>query len=248
MFSMAGIFFAVALCLIFNWPPNWRPDMDPVLVHVGVVLGGILILAATVMSIAGVCKSGKKNFEKRIWAMWITLSSPHGLSYSALSVVIVLLVTALIARPQSEQTILAAHPEPELHILMTGGDVFVVGPETTGIRLNTRIWNTGAPSVATSWSLVIFPPGPTVPVRTQFVTIDHTYRMPDGFEFGPSDSLDAATLKAPVTSVPTTGSVLFMAPLPRDIVNRSRMKLIVKDIHEHQSDTFQDMNEWMHGQ
>jgi hypothetical protein len=51
--------------------------------------------------------------------------------------------------------------KPDLHLAMSGGNVFIPDkmPGITGIGLDARVWNTGAPSVVIDWKFRIIPNG-----------------------------------------------------------------------------------------
>jgi hypothetical protein len=57
---------------------------------------------------------------------------------------------------------------PDFKVLMMGANIFVPTQEKgwSGIALQAKIWNVGAPSVVVSWSLTIITPGQT-PVIAQ---------------------------------------------------------------------------------
>jgi hypothetical protein len=147
-----------------------------------------------------------------------------------------------------------AAQKPDLKISASGGNVF--NPDApdwkngyTGIGLTTRIWNTGAPSIAIDWSLFVVPKGKT-PVRAQLTAI------PDALTVGGSnnssilrkaDALDIMTIKNQVQSTVIEGTLLFYVPIPRTIVldKDTELELSVRDAYGTESKWNQRMGDWL---
>lgn len=147
-----------------------------------------------------------------------------------------------------------APSKPALRIAMAGGNVFVpeapgLNDRFTGIAIETRLWNTGKPSVATSWSLVVVPQG-HIPVVGQLTKIPETLRL--GGEFNStiiraSDALDVKALTTPASEIPMQGTLLFYLEMPKNLVvdKGTRLELSVKDIYGQETVIKQEVREWI---
>src|ERR1700728_161504 len=98
LYAVATVMFALGLTLLFNCPPNAWPDMPLTLIHVGVAIGVLLLLASAFVSVAAMSKGSTAGTAEHIWSYWLRLSSPHGLRYLGLATVILLLVVALLSK------------------------------------------------------------------------------------------------------------------------------------------------------
>jgi hypothetical protein len=83
--------------------------------------------------------------------------------------------TSSLGRATDLQQPPAEPPKPELRLSMSGANVFTpdaldVRSRLTGVALDVKVWNTGAPSVATDWTLAVIPQGKT-PVLGQLTEI-----------------------------------------------------------------------------
>ena len=147
--------------------------------------------------------------------------------------------------------------KPSLQPLMLGGNVFkpdnatgLSFTEVTGIALTAKIWNTGAPSVATDWTLEVIPKESN-PISTQYCQMPPKLTLgagtPTYIALHSKDSLAAKTDTKPIGETPIQGILLFYAPLGKDIVMSpdTRLRLIVKDIHGQPTAVEQLMGEWL---
>ena len=119
----------------------------------------------------------------------------------------------------------AADAKPDIRLLILGADIFTPDfqPDWTGIAVAARVWNTGKPSIAVAWSLIISPKGQT-PVIAQFTVMPEQLRAGgpnNNTVLRGADSLDVKNLKEPITSDPKDGNILFYTKLPRDVVMAS---------------------------
>jgi hypothetical protein len=156
----------------------------------------------------------------------------------------------LSAESKSGQTSSMAG-RPEIHLSMLGGDVFIPDgePTLTGIAVQARVWNTGAPSAVIDWSLAIIPHNEQ-PVFAQFTKIPETLiaRGPKNSAIlHASDSLDAKTSSTQVDKMPLLGALLFYVALPKSIVQAhdTRWSLSARDIYGKEVRVSQLMGEWL---
>lgn len=160
-------------------------------------------------------------------------------------------------RPRDAQNQVASTPQaqaaarPELRLIMLGSNVFIPdsAPNMTGIGLDARVWNTGASSIAVSWSLTIMPKGKT-PVLAQFTKMPEMLRA--GGELNSailraSDSLEAKTLKEPIKSTPIDGVLLFYVKLPQSVIidGETWWELSVTDMYGVESTTRKKLGDWI---
>lgn len=147
----------------------------------------------------------------------------------------------------------SAAQRPELRLNMVGGSVFRPNmPDQqnlrTGITLDATVWNTGAPSVATAWSLVVIPVG-QMPVLGQLTKMADQIRAQGSINsdvIRASDALDAKTKKDPIGDIPIDGKLLFYIPLSQQIVlaPTTVLELSVKDIYGAETTVRQVMGDW----
>ena len=143
---------------------------------------------------------------------------------------------------------------PALRVSISGANVFApdakdVHNRLTGIALNARIWNTGIPSVATEWSLVVVPQNMT-PVIAQLTSIPETLQLTGPISTAvihAADALDTKTLTTPIGAIPVEGVLLFYVPLEREIVINpsTKLELTVKDIYSSETKAIQIIGEWL---
>lgn len=151
------------------------------------------------------------------------------------------------SRKENEQ------PNPELHLTVSGANIFIPNerPELTGIAVNARIWNTGAPSIVTNWSMKIIPNGET-PVVAQLTAVPNVLRV-TGISISTnilaSDSLETKTNNTHVGITPIFGVLLFYVALPKNIVqaNNTCWEITAKDINEKETKIVQLVGNWLHG-
>jgi hypothetical protein len=154
--------------------------------------------------------------------------------------------------PSSLVPITAEQSRPALKISISGGNVFVPGvPQWnryTGIALDAKIWNTGKPSAATEWTLIVMPKGVT-PIHAQLLNIPDELRL-GGTEIGiivhASDDLLTKTEKMEITELPTYGKLLFLIKMDQAKVleGSTRLLLSVKDIYGMESIATQTVGDW----
>ena len=140
------------------------------------------------------------------------------------------------AVPLPQRTV-ASTPQFRL-LFLNSGNIFVYSPpglhgSLTGITLDAKIWNTGTPSVVSSWSILVDPEngnsagGQSVEIRAP-MHIKGRYVSPT---IRPSDSLDAKTAFTKVGQTPVEGTLLFYVPLRESDVLNSTVTLTAKDIY-----------------
>ena len=145
---------------------------------------------------------------------------------------------------------------PDLKLSLLGGNVFVPGlPDMrerfTGIALNVRVRNAGAPSIAVDWRLFVVPQGGS-PVQAQLTQIPEVLRL--GGEFNSvvvrsSDDLHVTAARDPIpTGRAMEGTLLFYVPLPKPVVDApsTRLELSVRDINGSESVATQLQSDWVH--
>ena len=146
----------------------------------------------------------------------------------------------------------AAPPKsrPELRVKMLGGSVFIPNspPNTTGINLSVRVWNTGSESPITEWRLFVVPKG-AAPVLAQYTDMHNDIKgqgKNTSEVMRRSDFIGERTTKEPVGASVITGTVLFLVNLPQAVVVNptTRYELSIKDIYEAESSTTQLIGEW----
>jgi hypothetical protein len=154
---------------------------------------------------------------------------------------------ALSTEPQSRR-------RPKLMLAMTGVDVSLTDPNNThehltGIGINVKLWNTGAPSVATEWLLYIVPEG-GAPLLAQSVQVQEPIRA-DGpigsYILREPESFEVRTKTSPVQSTPVEGKLFFNVAMKRDLVlaPTTRLDLIVKDVDSKETKATKYMAEWL---
>ncbi len=152
-----------------------------------------------------------------------------------------------------EKTLDMATLPPELHLSILGGNIFT--PDNvneqilTGIALNIRIWNTGAPSFVSSWSLMVIP-HEAIPILAQSTRIPEILRVNGVYNNAEICASDALDLKVKATSVETTpveGTLLFYVKLPKKIVLgiNTKLELIATDMYEKKTRKLQRMGDWL---
>jgi len=140
---------------------------------------------------------------------------------------------------------------PELHVKLLGANVFIPDqwPSVTGIGLQTRVWNTGALSIVTDWTLKVIPNGKQA-VVAQLTEMPNVLTATGEISTGilrAEDSLEKKTRTAQVGITPVDGTLLFYIPLPRDVVraNDTTWELTAKDIYEKETAVSQLLGNWI---
>jgi hypothetical protein len=95
--SIATALGSLGILLLFNWPPNWWPDMPPIAVHLGVGIGILLLFLSAFIGVASFCENATPTQSSRrvFWSWWLALSSRHGIVYFVLGFVIVILLMTM---------------------------------------------------------------------------------------------------------------------------------------------------------
>ena len=147
--------------------------------------------------------------------------------------------------------IMAAAQKPEFHLHVAGGNIFTPDgiPSATGIALETKIWNTGAPSIVTSWTMKVIPNGGSA-VIAQLTAMPNvlTARGNAGSSrILAKDSLEEKTKAKEVGATPVEGILLFYVLLPHEVVTSSETVLILtaKDINEKEASFTQLVGNWL---
>jgi hypothetical protein len=141
--------------------------------------------------------------------------------------------------------------QPELHVAMSGANVFVPDkiPDVTGIGLDAKVWNTGAPSIVTSWSLMVTPNGgaPTAAQLTQMPNVLMASGQFKSARLLAENSLEYKTNDNQVGNKPVSGVLLFYIKLPKNIVQSDKTvwTLIAKDENETETRTSQLLGDWL---
>lgn len=142
----------------------------------------------------------------------------------------------------------------DIMLSMLGGNIFIpnapgaVG-HLTGIGLNVKIWNIGAPSVVTEWSLFVIPKN-EIPVIAQLTEMPESLRVGginNSAVIRSQDSLESKTKITPVETTPIEGTLLFYVPLQQEIVlmPSTRLELIAKDINGKETKSTKTIGDWM---
>src|SRR5262249_17529519 len=112
---------------------------------------------------------------------------------------------------------------PEIRLAYMGSNVFIptAEPTFTGMAIELRVWNTGKPGKILEWGLVIIPPDGHKPIIAQLTRIPETLTA-SGAKVGAiiraQDALYAKALESDVGMDPITGTLLFYATHPKNIV------------------------------
>jgi len=163
----------------------------------------------------------------------------------------VAIIVALIWSP-SRGVVLKPKPPPATALILRilGANVFESHPDRslTGIVLDVQIRNSGTPSIATDWKLLVSSNGAT-PAVAQFTVIPNELRVPGNSTFllRSSEALDAKTDKEPVRDAVVSGRLLFYVRLPKTVVlqDSTVLKVSVQDIAGNEFDTQQRMGDWL---
>lgn len=138
----------------------------------------------------------------------------------------------------------------EFHLSMSGGNVFIPDewPDRTGIGLDAEIWNTGAPSIVTSWSMRITPNGgqPVIAQPTKMPNVLSATGEFNSARLLAANSLELKTKQTPVGITPVSGVLLFYVSLPKNIVsaNDTSWELTAKDIYEKEVRVSHLVGDW----
>jgi hypothetical protein len=137
-----------------------------------------------------------------------------------------------------------SHPRPNLRLSLLGGNIFTpdakdVRNRLTGIVLDISVWNTGAPSVATEWSLFVVAQN-AAPVPAQVTEIPEALRLGgliNSAVIRSSESLQDKTKVTPISNAPVQGKLLFYVTMKLEIVRAAstRLELTVKDMYGTES-------------
>ena len=143
---------------------------------------------------------------------------------------------------------------PELRLSVVGARIFTpdgpdVGDRRTGIALDALVWNSGADSFATNWTLRVMPKG-AAPSTAELTKIPDMLRLggaADSAVIRASDSLSEKTLHVPITSCPTEGMLLFYVRLRQDTVlaPSTRLELAVKDAKGAETSVSKPIGDWL---
>ncbi|MGB7097323.1 MAG: hypothetical protein WBD95_00950 [Xanthobacteraceae bacterium] len=144
----------------------------------------------------------------------------------------------------------SAPQKPELHLTMSGGNVFVPDgwPDRTGIGLDAQVWNTGAPSIVTSWSMKVTPNG-AESVIAQLTKMPNVLSATGPFSSSrllAANSLETMAKENAVGMTPVSGVLLFYVSLPHGIVRASdtSWELTAKDIYERETRVTHLVGDW----
>ena len=144
--------------------------------------------------------------------------------------------------------------QPKLRLSMAGANIFIpdamdMHNRFTGIGINAKVWNTGAPSVATEWLLFVIPENGT-PVVGQLTAIPESLRLGGAVNstiIRASDSLESKTKNTQVQTTPIEGTLLFYVAMKKEVVQApsTRLELIVKDINGEETKATQLIGDWL---
>jgi len=154
-------------------------------------------------------------------------------------------------RSPRQLTEVYALQKPELHLTIMGGNVFVPDtvPGWTGIGLNARIWNTGTPSTATSWSMVVIPNGGqrVVAQLTEIPNVLLAKGQVNSAKLLAEDSLETKTISTQIGMTPISGTLLFYVALPQVVVNDpgTVWEISVKDVYEKETTVHLLVGNWL---
>jgi hypothetical protein len=140
---------------------------------------------------------------------------------------------------------------PEFHLTIPGANIFIpdAQPTWTGVGVDARIWNTGAPSIVTDWSMKIVPNGGDA-VNAQLTAMPNVLSATGSFnstKLLAANSLEAKTRDTPVGATPVEGVLLFYIALPKAAVQApdTRWEITVKDIYESETRVTQLIGDWL---
>lgn len=126
--------------------------------------------------------------------------------------------------------------EAPTKFLLTVGppDIFISPNSLTGVLITASIWNVGKPSIATQWSLTVIPRNGLVPVTRDSIPINpaglRVGGANSGFAVSEDEDISIKTRRQKVTETPVNGSARFYIPLPQAVVEKSSIKLSVRDL------------------
>jgi hypothetical protein len=129
---------------------------------------------------------------------------------------------------------------PQFKLLfLDSGNVFMYSPPglrnaITGITLDAKIWNIGAPSIVSNWTITVAPADGGDPVGGQSIPIKRLMHLNGRYSTAtitPSSSLAAKTEFAKVGQTPIEGTLLFYVPLSQKSVLNSKITLTAKDLY-----------------
>jgi hypothetical protein len=152
---------------------------------------------------------------------------------------------------KAKETIAEITKRPEFHLILLGMSTFTPdqAPGITGINIAARLWNTGAPSIAIAWSLVLLPNG-RVPILAQYTMKPETLRAAGDFQSSimrASGGLDVKTSTTPVGEIPIDGDILFYARIPSEVIKHPEtwIEMSVKDKYERDVVAKQKVGDWL---
>ncbi len=144
-----------------------------------------------------------------------------------------------------------ASSKPEFHIALSGANVFIpdLMPDVTGIAIDARIWNTGAPSIVTKWSMKIIPNG-APPVVAQLTAMPNVLTAIGPFnstKLLASNSLEIKVRETQVSLTPISGVLLFYVSLPKTLVqaNETNWEITAEDIYGKETKVVQLVGDWL---
>jgi hypothetical protein len=191
-----------------------------------------------------------------VWGLapegWPKMPAWATLSGIGVGILLVGLAAGLIIADRRNVHSIAVVQRPEFHLTVPGANIFIpdAQPAWTGIGVDARIWNTGAPSIATDWSMQIVPNGGDV-VNAQLTAMPNVLSATGPFNSAKllaANSLEAKTRDTPVGAVPVDGVLLFYVALPKATVQApdTRWEITVKDIYENKTQVTKLMGDWLH--
>lgn len=153
-----------------------------------------------------------------------------------------------VERPSAKLAVGDLAPTSDVHLTMDGGNIFRPDqrPASTGIALRTRVWNTGAPTWPTSWSLTIIRPGE--PRRVAQHSDWNGHLVLGGNTVIPSSDKLVEKLKdLPIAQKPIEGTLLFYIDMPQDQVldSATTFDLEMTDSHNRIATFTQRLADWM---
>lgn len=144
--------------------------------------------------------------------------------------------------------------QPAFVINMLGGNVFELDepPGWSGVRIEARIWNTGAPSFASGWQLQVTPRGgeplSAEPMSPRRVTIRNPAPQPPLIIEETALQLERLTQSTNLTSdaVPVQSGLLFFVGLPKYAVldPDTVWRLSVRDRNGREFSVTQRVGDW----
>jgi hypothetical protein len=142
----------IGIALMVGLPPPWWPNMPPSLVSLGVATGIVLTTFGCLLMAVGACKTLDGQFCIYVISFWDYVEWKL-LAPALLAAIAIIAVVVIYSRSESN---------PKFKIAITGVNIehgFAENPLKSRYLITGSIENSGTPSVAKDWKLVVHSPG-----------------------------------------------------------------------------------------